>query len=699
MLRRLRAGVSWAKACLFGDRPDYWRTQAQTRARQCPPRDADAPSVAEAAAWATANRRLVLVSHDAHPHGAQFLALNLAREFRALGVDVAVVLHGEGSLIDAYREVCTCYVVDRRDADAMDALAARLRAEGYRFAVANTVVCGEFLAVLRRHGFHGLGLVHELPGMIAHYDLHAPAAAMADAAEVLVFPAEVVRDAFVGMFPSLRGRSEIRPQGLYKRSKARGEDARAIARSQIREMLGLPTDARIVLGAGFTERRKGPDAFVRAGARVVACDARAHFVWIGHHDPSFQDAVQDEIEASGAPAHFHFPGRVLDTDAWYAAADVFALTSSEDPYPSVVLEAFEAGVPVVGFSGTGGLDGLIAQTGGGLAPAGDCAAFADLCALLLSDANAHATVAKRQRDHVETQGAFRPYVFELLRWLGIGLPRVSAVVPNFNYAHYLPARLQSIVAQTLPIYELIVLDDASTDDSVRVLETLRASLPVPLRLVRAARNSGSPFKQWAAGAALANGDYLWIAEADDDAAPELLATLAPMFAAPSVAMAYCQSRQIDAEGAELAPDYLAYTGDISSTRWTTSFRASLEEELAHGLGVKNTIPNVSAALFRREDFVATMARYGDAVAQFKVAGDWLFYVRLLERGALAFDPRPLNAHRRHASGATLASDGARHFQEVVEVQGLIARRPGVGPRTRRAAAAYREILRAHFGLR
>ena len=80
---------------------------------------------------------------------------------------------------------------------------------------------------------------------------------------------------------------------------------------------------------------------------------------------------------TGLAGHFHFPGRESDTDPWYAAADVYALTSREDPFPSVVMEAFDARVPVIGFASAGGFEELLLRGGGLLAPGFDVDAFAD----------------------------------------------------------------------------------------------------------------------------------------------------------------------------------------------------------------------------------------------------------------------------------------------------------------------------------
>jgi O-antigen biosynthesis protein len=90
----------------------------------------------------------------------------------------------------------------------------------------------------------------------------------------------------------------------------------------------------------------------------------------------------------------------------------------------------------------------------------------------------------------------REYLFDLCDLLGFKRPRISVVVPNYNYARYLRQRLTSFRAQTCPILDVIMLDDASTDDSLAVLDELAREMQ-ELRVVRNDRNGGSAIKQWA----------------------------------------------------------------------------------------------------------------------------------------------------------------------------------------------------------
>lgn len=82
---------------------------------------------------------------------------------------------------------------------------------------------------------------------------------------------------------------------------------------------------------------------------------------------------------------------------------------------------------------------------------------------------------------------------------------VSVIVPNYNHASYLVARIESILNQTYQDFELILLDDCSTDDSREVLLKYKDN-PKVTHLVFNEQNSGSPFIQWHKGVQLAEGE-------------------------------------------------------------------------------------------------------------------------------------------------------------------------------------------------
>lgn len=650
---------------------------------------------------ASRQRKVALVSHDAHPHGAQYLALKIATELTRLGLETHVLLLGEGGLEARFEEVAHVYRFYDQSLDQA-AVLRMLREEGVELALANTTVAGRVVPELKAAGFCVVSMVHELPGVIEGFGLVHAAHAIGEHADTIVVSSDAVREGLAPYLPSTaKGRIAKRPQGLFTRSRLRwtDEDSLAEARRRLRARLGFPEDAFVVLTVGYADERKGVDLLVRVAEIASRADRRLRFVWVGHRDASIQAEIDRFVEKRGLGDIVRFVGLDFDTDDYYAGADVYALTSREDPFPSVVLESLSVATPIVAFASTGGGADLVARGAGIVVPPFDLQAFADALLSLAHERGLREGFGKSGRNLVDSEFSFRPYVVDLLRMGGLHLPTVSVIVPNYNYAKYIRQRLESVAAQSLAPYEIIVLDDASTDDSVAEIRAMQHALEPEAKLVVNAVNGGSVFSQWLKGVELARGDYVWIAEADDLASPEFLETLvAKMEAFPKVVMAYCQSRQIDDDGRVLANDYLDYTRDLSGTRWENTYVADGTEEVNAGLAVKNTIPNVSAVLFRREALLRVMRENIGEILGLRIAGDWLVYLYMLKEGGVLFVPNAMNMHRRHRKSVTIDADLKKHHDEVVALQAKAKDMFAVDGDTVARADAYAGHLRVQFGM-
>lgn len=235
-------------------------------------------------------------------------------------------------------------------------------------------------------------------------------------------------------------------------------------------------------------------------------------------------------------------------------------------------------------------------------------------------------------------------------------PEVSVVVPNFNHARYLERRLESVLAQSCRDIEVIILDDRSTDDSRRVIERYRDH-PLVRHVVFNEVNTGSPFRQWERGIALATGRWIWLAESDDFCEPDLLESLlAETRRHPDVGIAFCRSEWVDADG--VAGEDLSLFRDDRFVEGC----AAVKEMLFHC-----TVHNASSAIIRR-DLAARAVR---GLGRYRACGDWIFYVRVLQRANLAFTNRRLNSFRwYHANVSSRAkhrlwaTEGVRVLDEV-----------------------------------
>ena len=121
------------------------------------------------------------------------------------------------------------------------------------------------------------------------------------------------------------------------------------------------------------------------------------------------------------------------------------------------------------------------------------------------------------------------------------LPALSVIVPNYNHAKYLELSLPAILHQSVPPLELIVLDDASTDNSVEVIQRFADQNPL-VRFVRNEQNLGA-IANVKKGVALARGECVFVAPADDEIVPGLFEKSLTMLARHPQAALCCAAAE------------------------------------------------------------------------------------------------------------------------------------------------------------
>lgn len=213
------------------------------------------------------------------------------------------------------------------------------------------------------------------------------------------------------------------------------------------------------------------------------------------------------------------------------------------------------------------------------------------------------------------------------------MPKVSVIIPNYNHAPYLQRRIESVLAQTYIDFELILLDDCSSDNSAELLLKYKDH-PKVSHVIINEKNTGSPFEQWSTGFGLAKGDFIWIAESDDWCEPVLLETLVePMLKDEKVVLSYCQSQVVTLNNEIIyKTEYSALTGLLEGNAFVT----------AHMFG-DPVIINSGMAVFRKK--VLDQIDYG--FRNFKSAGDWMFWIQVASGGKVFISGKYLNYFTRH----------------------------------------------------
>ncbi|WP_029037680.1 glycosyltransferase family 2 protein [Salinimicrobium xinjiangense] len=238
-------------------------------------------------------------------------------------------------------------------------------------------------------------------------------------------------------------------------------------------------------------------------------------------------------------------------------------------------------------------------------------------------------------------------------------PLVSVILPNYNHALYLQERMDSILNQTYRNFELIILDDASTDQSHEILEKYRDHEKVTQFLINRI-NTGSPFVQWKKGLELARGEIIWIAESDDS----------------------CESNFLEVQVQQLGG------GSISVAKTLKFNQQGIQGEVQHPVFKKNVeiigneqilfcpVLNVSAILFRAPE-LKEIAR--SQFSTFQLIGDRVFYFEFFQHKSVIDNRETIAYFRKETAGLSNLKEKdldylTRYFEEHVRFIRLAAKK-------------------------
>jgi len=422
-------------------------------------------------------------------------------------------------------------------------------------------------------------------------------------------------------------------------------------RTGARKGLGIPKDARVALFVGDMKNPvKGCRELLGIAERITRDEEDVWFVLVGDHAAS--SPACERIVLTGAVPAEEIPGM-------FAAADVFVLPSRAEHAPLVILEAMAAGVPQVAYA-VGGIPEQIVdgQTGLMAAPR-DARGLESALRELLGDARRRKAMGRAARKRVEKhfsldeQVARTESLYERVktaREVAAGLPSeapqplVSIVMPAYNSARHIGRAIESVLRQTYETWELIIVDDGSTDDTSDVVKGFADDR---IEYVRTKNGGASAARN--AGLDKARGEVVAFLDSDDVwYADKLAVQMATFRKSPEVVLTYCNYDRIDGSGRRLE-----------------SHRFSLAK-LPQGrrldpLLVRSALGPATAIAIRRD----TLDACGRFDVELPVSEDWDLWWRVALRGELRYVSRALAAYRVHAGTLSERYDLLQRCDRIV----------------------------------
>jgi glycosyltransferase involved in cell wall biosynthesis len=203
---------------------------------------------------------------------------------------------------------------------------------------------------------------------------------------------------------------------------------------------------------------------------------------------------------------------------------------------------------------------------------------------------------------------------------------VSAIVPVHNQAQYVDQAIESVLRQVLPVAEIIVVDDGSTDSTPEVLERYRQQI----RVIRQHRQGVAAARN--AGVRIATGDLLAFLDADDIWLPSKLARQVELFyTKPQLGLVHCGLEEIDSNGTVFDSRIDGLAG------WVADEMLLFRRSVILGGG--------SGAVVSRVAF----ERIGGFDTKMSTSADWDAYYRIARRFEVGFVPEVLLRYRVHGA--------------------------------------------------
>jgi len=354
---------------------------------------------------------ILFVSHDATRTGAPIALLHFLHWFRTnASRPFSVVLGGGGELVSDFQELAPTWSLDwshwrpgtlrtqllnkgrlgvwARHAEAADTqdFAAKWSPS---LVYANSIASARVIDVLAPE-VPVLTHVHELESYFQIYAGPALARLLGQTRRFMAC-SDAVRNNLVGEHGVAPERVET-VYGSIRVDKIRAERTR----QQIFQELRLPNDALLVVGIGTPGWRKGTDLFIQLARTVCQHRDLVYFAWIGGSTWDFEH----DVRVGGLTEKMRFTGPLVKPADYLAAADVFVLTSREDPYPLVCLEAAALEKPIVCFASAGGAPEFVEEDCGFVVPYLDMTAMANRVVSLLDSADSRLTMGAAARRKV-----------------------------------------------------------------------------------------------------------------------------------------------------------------------------------------------------------------------------------------------------------------------------------------------------------
>lgn len=296
---------------------------------------------------------IILVTHDFERMGAELLLLYMAKFYYEKNIPLLIISRKDGSMISEFKKYGYVKVIN--DSKKIYKFLERNANYKYRGAIINTIINGDLIDVFNCLNIKAVITVHELDYVIKQANSVEKAIKVANCADIIVFPSEFVKNRFLNICKIKTNNVICMHQGLFL-TKDYEVNKKMSRRNIIAQNPSINNNDMIVLNVATAGYRKGIDIFIDLAIKSFQNNDHIKYIWIGDKTSKHVQSKKKEYGLDNIP-NLICPGYIKnkkEINDYYCGSDVFCLTSREEPFGSVVLEAMNGRLPVIAFKNSGG---------------------------------------------------------------------------------------------------------------------------------------------------------------------------------------------------------------------------------------------------------------------------------------------------------------------------------------------------------
>lgn len=316
-------------------------------------------------------KKILFVSHDVNRAGAQLFILSIMKYFKQKDIEIVLLaINNWGSLKDEFSELFPVYFLNNGSAEKkksffekqQNAIEKIKKHHTIDLIYLNTIASVDLLPELyKTFEVPIVSHIHELQYSIAQYGSPNSLENLFKYSTKIIACSQAVAD----NLKEFSNSNDIQVVHSFVENteilnKAEKSDAKAI-----KEKYGLSSDKIWICACGNADWRKAPDIFLQIASTTLKNHPKFGFVWIGiKNEGELFDQLKYDEKKLGIENEIKWISPTNEAVEIINSCDVFLVSSREDPFPLVVLEAALCGKTILGFKNTGGVDEFIDESCG-----------------------------------------------------------------------------------------------------------------------------------------------------------------------------------------------------------------------------------------------------------------------------------------------------------------------------------------------